>query len=256
MNKLLLTLLALLWVFGTAIPGVSAGMVGQDVEYEVSGKMYQGYMVRNTGLGESQPAVMIIHDWDGLGDYEKQRANMLAGEGYAVFAADLYGQGVRPTALQDKKARSGALYADRQEMRTRLLGGLENLRSMEGIDQDRIVVMGYCFGGSATLELARAGADVQGFVSFHGGLDTPEDQDYSQVRVPLFILHGSQDEVASMSDAVDLAAALDREGVDFSMEIYGGARHAFTVWGGDRYSRQADLDSWAALKDFLDRQLR
>jgi dienelactone hydrolase len=256
MKRLLITLFALFCVAGTAVSGVSAGMVGQDVEYEVSGKTYQGYLVLNTGLGESQPVVMIIHDWDGLGDYEKQRADMLAGEGYAVFAADLYGQGVRPTTLEDKKARSGALYADRQEMRDRLLGGLEAMRSMEGIDPDRIVVMGYCFGGSATLELARAGSDLQGFVSFHGGLDTPEGQDYSQVRAPILILHGSRDEVASMSDAVDLAAALDREGVDFSMEIYGGARHAFTVWGGVRYSRQADLDSWAALKVFLDRQLR
>jgi len=256
MNRLLLTLLAFWLVVGTAIPAVFAGMVGQDVQYEVSGKTYQGYMTRNTGLEQDQPAVMIIHDWDGLGDYEKQRADMLAGEGYAVFAADLYGQGVRPTTLEDKKARSGALYADRQEMRSRLFGGLRTLRSMEGIDTDRIVVMGYCFGGSATLELARAGADIQGFVSFHGGLDTPEGQDYSQVRSPILILHGSRDEVASMSDAVDLATALDREGVDFSMEIYGGARHAFTVWGGDRYSRQADLESWAALKVFLDRQLR
>lgn len=256
MNRLLLTLFVLFWIVGIAVPGVSAEMVGQDVEYEVSGKTYQGYLALNTGLGESQPAVMIIHDWDGLGEYEKQRADMLAGEGYAVFAADLYGQGVRPTTLEDKKARSGVLYADRQEMRDRLLGGLEAMSSMEGIDPDRIVVMGYCFGGSATLELVRAGADLQGFVSFHGGLDTPEGQDYSQVRAPILILHGSRDEVASMSDAVDLAAALDREGVDFSMEIYGGARHAFTVWGGDRYSRQADLDSWAALKVFLDRQLR
>ncbi len=255
MNRLLLTLFALFWIVGITVPGVSAEMVGQDVEYEVSGKTYQGYLVLNTGLGESQPVVMIIHDWDGLGEYEKQRADMLAGEGYAVFAADLYGQGVRPTTLEDKKARSGALYADRQEMRDRLLGGLEAMRSMEGIDPDRIVVMGYCFGGSATLELARAGSDLQGFVSFHGGLNTPEGQDYSQVRGPILILHGSRDEVASMSDAVDLAAALDREGLDFSMEIFGGARHAFTVWGGDRYSRQADLNSWAALKVFLDRQL-
>ncbi|MDZ7759464.1 MAG: alpha/beta fold hydrolase [Desulfovermiculus sp.] len=173
MNRLVVKLLAFLWVFGMAIPAVSAGMASQDVEYEVSGKTYQGYAVRNTELEESQPAVMIIHDWDGLGDYEKQRATMLAGDGYAVFAVDLYGQGIRPTTLEDKKARSGALYADRQEMRSRLFGGLEALRSMDGIDPDNIVVMGYCFGGSAALEMARAGADVQGFVSFHGGLARP-----------------------------------------------------------------------------------
>jgi len=241
---------------GLSAPAFSAGIVSQDVVYELDDQSYQGYMVRNTGLGESQPAVLIVHDWDGLGNYEKQRAFMLAVQGYAAFAADLYGQGVRPTATEDKKARSGALYADRKEMRARLFGALKTLRSMEGIDADNIVVIGYCFGGSAVLEMARAGADLKGFVSFHGGLATPEDQDYKGVKGPILILHGSSDDVAPMSDVADLAAALDRDKATFSMDIYGGARHAFTVWSGDRYSGQADLASWQTMKKFLDRQLR
>ena len=246
----------LLFVLGTAMPAFTAGIVSQDVVYELDGQAYQGYFVRNTGLGESQPAVMIIHDWDGLGNYEKQRAFMLAVEGYAAFAADLYGKGVRPATTKAKKARSGALYADRQEMRARLNGALETMRSMKGVDPDNIVVMGYCFGGSAVLEMARSGADLKGFVSFHGGLTTPEGQDYSKVNGPILILHGSHDAVAPMNDAADLAAALDRDGASFSMEIYGGARHAFTVWSGGRYSGQADLASWKALKEFLHQQLR
>jgi dienelactone hydrolase len=256
MNRLLVTSILILWSIGSAIPVSAAGMVSQDVEYEVSGTMYQGYMVCNTALGENQPAVMIIHDWDGLGEYEKKRAEMLAGEGYAVFAADLYGQGIRPTTLEDKKARSGALYSDREEMRARILGGLKTMRSMDCIDPESIVVMGYCFGGSATLELARAGANLQGFVSIHGGLATPEDQDYSRVKAPILILHGSRDDVAPMTDVADLATALDNDRVEFRMDIFGGARHAFTVWSGDRYSGQADQASWSALKTFLSQQLR
>ncbi len=144
----------------------------------------------------------------------------------------------------------------RKEMRARLFGALETLRSMEGIDPENIVVIGYCFGGSAVLEMARAGAELKGFVSFHGGLATPEGQDYKGVKGPVLILHGSSDDVAPMSDLADLAAALDRDKATFSMDIYGGARHAFTVWSGDRYSGQADLASWQTMKAFLDRQLR
>jgi dienelactone hydrolase len=256
MNRVLITSILLLWSVGSGVPVYATGMVSQDVEYEVAGKMYQGYMVCNTALGKDQPAVMIIHDWDGLGEYEKKRALMLAGEGYAVFAADLYGQGIRPAALEDKKARSGALYSDRDEMQARILGGLETMRSMEWVDPKNIVVMGYCFGGSATLELARAGADVRGFVSVHGGLDTPKGQDYSRVQAPILILHGSRDDVAPMNDVGKLAAAMDHDNVDFRMDIVGGARHAFSVWSGDRYSAQADLASWSALKAFLSQHLR
>jgi dienelactone hydrolase len=256
MKKLLVMLLMAVSAGGTAVPGFTAGIVDQEVEYEFEGQTYQGHLVRNTSLEESQPGVMIVHDWDGLGEYEKKRAMMLAGEGYAVFAVDLYGQGIRPSALEEKKARSGALYADRKEMRSRLFAGLEAMRSQEGIDPDRLVAMGYCFGGSAVLELARAGADLQGFVSFHGGLTTPDGQDYSKVGGPILISHGSKDRVAPTSDVADLAAALDKAEADFSMEIYGGARHAFTVWSSDRYSEKADLASWSALKAFLDRHLR
>jgi dienelactone hydrolase len=256
MKKLLMMLWMAALAGGTAVPAFTAGIVAQEMEYEIAGKTYQGHLVRNTSLEKNQPGVMIVHDWDGLGEYEEKRSMMLAGEGYAVFAVDLYGQGVRPSTLEDKKARSEALYADRKEMRSRLFGGLEAMRSQEGIDPDHLVAMGYCFGGSAILELARAGADLQGFVSFHGGLTTPDDQDYSQVKGPILILHGSKDRVAPMSDVAELAEALDKAEADFSMDIYGGGRHAFTVWSGDRYSEQADLASWSALKAFLDRQLR
>jgi len=255
MYKKLFLFTMVCWVAG-AVPAFSEGMFHQDVTYEVDGRSYQGYFVRNPGLGDAQPGVLIVHDWDGLGDYEKQRAFLLAGEGYAAFAADLYGKGVRPVTLKEKKAQSGALYADRKEMRARLLGALETFQAMKGIHPKKIVVMGYCFGGSAALELARAGAEGQGFVSFHGGLSTPENQDYTEVRGPILVLHGSKDSVSPMSDVADLAGALDRDGVDFRMEIYGGARHAFTVWSGDRYSGQADKASWSTLQEFLKSRLR
>ncbi|MBK1699085.1 dienelactone hydrolase family protein [Rhodovibrio salinarum] len=235
----------------------AAEIVGETVTYEVDGETYEGYYARNTALGDEQPTVLIVHDWDGLGDYERRRAQMLAEQGYAAFAADLYGQGVRPDTLDGKKRESGALYQDREAMRARLQGALDQIDALEGASDDDVVAIGYCFGGSAVLELARSGAELDGFVSFHGGLGTPEGQDYADVQGPLLILHGTQDSVSGLDAVADLAGRLDDAGADYRVELYGGARHAFTVWASqERYHPQADLRSWAALQDFLARELK
>ncbi len=251
--KLTSALAALLMIAGPA----RADIVGESVTYEVNGETYEGYYARNTALGENQPTVMIIHDWDGLGDYERRRAQMLAEQGYAAFAADLYGEGVRPDTLEGKKRESGALYQDRAAMRARMQGALDQLGELDGASADSVVAIGYCFGGSAVLELARSGADLDGFVPFHGGLGTPQGQDYADVQGPLLILHGTQDSVSGLDDVADLTQRLDEAGADYRVELYGGARHAFTVWtSSERYHPQADLRSWAALQEFLTRRLK
>ncbi len=211
--------------------------------------------------GDSQPVVMLVHDWDGIDSYEKRRVEMLAQQGYAAFAVDMYGQGVRPTTREESQAQSGMLYSDRAAMRARLFAGLSQAQSMPGIDAERAVAIGYCFGGAAVLELARAGADVDGFVTFHGGLETPEGQDYSEAAgPPILVLHGSADSVAPMAQVAALADELNAADVQYNMEIYGGAPHAFTVWTGDpensRYDAKADTQSWNALMSFLENTLR
>jgi dienelactone hydrolase len=111
--------------------------------------------------------------------------------------------------------------------------------------------MGYCFGGTAVLEFARSGADLQGFVSFHGGLSTPEDQDYTRTKGKLLILHGTADESIGMDQFARLANELEEAGVSHEMITYGGAPHAFTVFSSSRYREDADKKSWNRLKDFL-----
>lgn len=175
----------------------SAEIVGESVVYEIDGAPFEGYLARNTALDEDdRPTVLIIHDWDGVTDYEMRRAEMLAAQGYTAFAIDVYGQDVRPQTTQESQEASGAMYADRETFRQRLLGGLAALDDIDGVDDDDVVVIGYCFGGAGVLEMARAGADdVDGFVVFHGGLGTPEGQDYSAVDAPMLLLHGSADPV-------------------------------------------------------------
>mgnify|MGYP006439646407 CR=1 FL=1 len=233
-----------------------AEIVTESVRYSHGGEAFEGYTAYNDALGDEQPTVIIVHDWDGLGDYEKTRAEMLARSGYAAFAIDLYGAGIRPERVERRRELTNALYADRARMRALMESGLEAAGTQQAMNTDNAVAIGYCFGGAAVLELARSGAALDGFVSFHGGLGTPKGQNYEQVAGPLLILHGSSDQVAPMSDVADLTSRLDEDGATYTMEIYGGARHAFTDWGApDRYNASADLQSWATMERFLGQAL-
>ncbi len=230
----------------------TANAAGESVTYEVNGKPYEGYFTSpspNAGL------ILLIHDWDGLTDYEIKRADMLADMGYAVFAVDLFGAGVRPTEVNDKRQHTGELYKDREKMRTLVKAGLDTAKS-KGANVNNAVVMGYCFGGAAVLEFARSGADLKGFVTFHGGLKTPAGQDYSKTRGKLLILHGTADTAITMDDFAKLAVELESKGVSHEMITYGGAPHAFTVFGENRYREDADKKSWIRFTEFLSETLR
>ena len=194
--------------------------------------------------------VLIIHDWDGLTAYEVKRAEMLAKMGYDAFAVDLYGKGNRPVETGAKKAETGKLYKNRERMRSLILGGLEEARkSYPG----KAVVMGYCFGGAASLELARSGKakDIAGYATFHGGLKTPEGQGYSADAPPLLIAHGGADTSITMDHVAALSKELEQAGATYEIQVYSGAPHAFTVFGSKRYRKTADEQSWDAFSDFL-----
>jgi dienelactone hydrolase len=225
----------------------AAHAAGKNVTYKVDGQPYEGYFVSPS---PKAPLVLLIHDWDGLTDYEVKRAEMLAAQGYAVFAADLFGAGVRPTKVEDRRQHTGELYKDRTKMRALIQGALDAAKA-NGADTGNAVVMGYCFGGAAVLEFARSGADMKGFVTFHGGLKTPEGQDYSKAKGKYLILHGTADKNITMDQFAALANEFEQYGVDNEMTTYGGAPHAFTVFGEDRYREEADKKSWRRFLEFL-----
>lgn len=230
----------------------STSLAGQKAAYSIDGQDYEGYFSK--AQGPSKGLVVLVHDWDGLTDYEVKRSEMLAALGYDAFAVDLYGKGNRPTQMQDKKAETKKLYSDRQKMRSLILGGY---REAKKHSPEKAVVAGYCFGGAVTLELARSGqaGDAAGFVTFHGGLATPAGQSYAPDTAPIFVAHGGADKAVKMSAVSDLSAQLEAAGVAYEIEIYSGAPHAFTVFGSQRYREAADKKSWAAFGDFLNEVL-
>lgn len=221
---------------------------GKDISYKVDGEDFTGYLY--TPKTANGGFVILVHDWDGLTDYEKKRSAMLGDLGYTVFSVDMYGAGVRPTEVSEKKKQTSALYKDRERMRALLQGALTAARD-NAVDTTNAVAIGYCFGGAVALELARSGEDLKGFVSFHGGLTTPEGQGYADTKGQLLILHGTADKVVSMNDFAGLANELEEAGIKHEMITYAGAPHAFTVFGSERYREDADKKSWNRFVAYL-----
>ena len=247
-----ISLAASLAVAVTAIAAAPA-MAGETVTYKAAEADYEGYYA--AAKADSKGLVIIIHDWDGLTDYEQKRADMLAELGYDSFAVDLYGKGNRPETMEARQAETGKLYKDREAMRTRLVAGLDAARAQSG--DEKTVVIGYCFGGAAALELARSGLaeNVDGYATFHGGLQTPDGQAYPDQTPPILIAQGGADTSVPPADAFALVKTLEDKGITYELEVYSGAPHAFSVFGSDRYREVADEESWAAFQSFLGRYL-
>jgi dienelactone hydrolase len=224
----------------------------EPVSYEHEGVPLEGYLARDVQADERRPAVLILHDWGGVGDNVRMRAQMLARRGYVAFAADLYGAGVRPTG-DAASAEAGKYYRDLPLLRSRVAAGFSWLQQHPAVDPARLAVIGYCFGGTAALEFARTGAPARGIVSFHGGLIAHDPSDAAQIAAALLVLTGADDPVVPDSAVVAFEQELrGAPHVDWQITSYSGAPHAFTIPGSDRYRPVADARSWRALVCFLD----
>lgn len=248
-----MTRIAIVIAATLAAGAAHAEIVGEPHRYTVGDMEFEGYVATNTNSAP-RGTVVIVHDWDGLTEYERRRADMLAAMGYTAFAIDVFGAERRPQTMDENREFTRALYQDRETFRERLLGSLAEVANIPGGTED-VVMMGYCFGGAAVLEAARAGADADGFVSFHGGLGTPEGQSYENASGPILLLHGSADPVSGMADLAAVIDEMQAAGVEHAAEIYGGARHSFTVWNSGDYDVAADRASWEALGEFLESRL-
>lgn len=239
-------------VIAAALAVLAAPALAEDVAYEAAGKQLTGYFA---GAESPKGLVLIVHDWDGMDDYERRRADMLAEIGYDAFALDMFGAGTPVETMDHRRAATGALYQDRDLMRTLVAAGIEQARAKS--QAEGMVVMGYCFGGAVTLDAARSDMAEQaaGYATFHGGLATPEGQQWTGEEPPLLIMHGGADSSVTMEDVAALVGELDAAGTTYTVQIYSGAPHAFTVFGSDRYQERADMESWEAFTDFLAERL-
>jgi len=235
-----------------------ARMHQQLVDYHQGGAVLQGYLAYDDSFPGLRPAVLVFHHWMGIDQYIKDRTDQLARMGYVAFAGDIYGKGVRPANSTEAAAQSGKYRADRPLMRKRAQAALDTLRLIPRVDVKRIAAIGYCFGGGVALELARSGADIAGVASFHGTLDTPHPEDAKNIKAKILVMQGTDDPVAPIKAIGDLEDEMRGGGVDYQINLYGGAVHSFTqpMAGndpktGNAYNPEADRRSWQAMKYFF-----
>ena len=230
----------------------------RDVLYRDGATVLQGYVAYDDATKTRRPGVLIGHQWKGLGEYEKRRARMLAQMGYVAFALDIYGKGVRPKTREEAGAQAGKYRANRPLLRQRARAGVLELRKNRFVDTNRLAMIGYCFGGGTALELARSGANLKGFVSFHGNLDTPNPELAKNIKGKILILHGAIDPNVKPESVAAFHDEMEAAKVDYQFVAYSGAVHSFTereagndISKGAAYNERADRRSWQAMKDFF-----
>lgn len=243
---------------GLATGAAQAALQTKVVEYKLGDTVLEGYLAWDDAFQGKRPGVLVVHEWTGLGDYAKGRAKQLAGMGYVAFAADIYGKGIRPKSIAEAAATATGYKKNRSLMRARVGAGLEVLRQNPLCDSRHVAAIGYCFGGTCVLELARSGADLAGVVSFHGALDTPNPADAKHIRCKVLVLHGGDDPHVPPKDVDAFEDEMRSAGVDWQVVAYGGAVHSFTNPGagndksrGAAYDATADRRSWEAMKAFF-----
>jgi dienelactone hydrolase len=240
------------------VANINAKIKTEIVEYKHGDTILEGYLAYDDSLKGKRPGVIIIHQWGGLKDYEKSRAEQIAALEYVAFAIDMYGKGVRPATPQESAKQATIYRSDRHLMRERAIAGFEELKKHSNVDVSKISAMGYCFGGGTALELARSGADLIGTVSFHGNLDTQNSSDAKNIKGRILVLTGADDPSVPPPQVIAFQDEMRKAGVDWQLVSYGGAVHAFTdpSAGNDNskgaaYNKKADERSWEEMKRFF-----
>jgi dienelactone hydrolase len=233
-----------------------AALKTQVVDYKDGDVALQGYAAWDDSFKGERPGVLVVHEWWGHGPYARRRAEMLAKLGYKAFALDMYGKGVYAKDHEAAGKLAGAFFGDRIAMRRRAMRGLEELEKLPGVDKTRLAAIGYCFGGTTVLELARMGADLKGVASFHGNLATPTPAT-EKPKAKIAVFQGGDDQM-TLPALPAFEDEMRKVKADWELTTYGGAVHSFTVAeAGDdastgmAYDKEADERSWKALQDFF-----
>ncbi len=234
----------------------------EHVDYAVDGVTYKGYLAYDDKRKGKRPGVLVVHEWWGHNDYARRRARMLAELGYTALALDMYGEGKQAKHPQDASRFSQEAmknFAAAKKRFQKALGILQGHRSVRG---EKVAAIGYCFGGAVVLNMARAGVDLKGVVSFHGSLGAKMPISPGSVKAKLLVLNGADDPFIKPEQIEAFQQEMKAAGVDYEFTNYAGAKHAFTNPDADAYgkqfniplaySAQADRRSWARMQDFLE----
>ena len=256
MKNLFLSL-ALLCLAAPALAAVQ----GKEVSYSANGTTMKGWLAYDDAVKGKRPAVLVVHEWWGHNDYARKRAEMLAGLGYVALAVDMYGDGKQAQHPDDAGKFSGEVAKNRPMAKARFEAAMKLLREQRNVDGGRMAAIGYCFGGSVVLNMAREGADLRGVASFHGGLGTDTPAQAGKVKAQVRVYTGVDDKMIPAAQVDAFKQEMEKAGVNYKVVSYPGAMHSFTNPDADEYGKkfdmplaynaEADKDSWAQLQSFL-----
>ena len=233
-------------------------MRAESLEYKDGDVTLKGFVALDDQSNHKRPGILVMPEAFGLGKQAKDRALRLASLGYAALAGDPYGNGLEVSDLQEAIKHAGAIREDNTKFRQRIRAGLDALTALPQVDTDRLVVLGYCMGGSCSLEMARDGAPLKGVVSFHGALETQSPAEPGKVQAKVLVCHGADDPFVPVEHVTAFEAEMTKAGADWQVISYGGTVHSFTNPEADGsiegicYNKQADERSWQAMQAFFD----
>lgn len=238
-----------------------AAVESKEVSYHADGVTLKGYLAWNTVVAGARPGVLVVHEWWGHNEFARQRARMLAELGYTALAVDMYGDGRTASHPQEAGAFASAVAKNAPLARARFLAAETLLRQQPGVDGARIGALGYCFGGSMALNMARQGADLKLVISYHGGLSTPTPAQPGQVRARVVSFTGDADPMIPAAQVDAFRQEMVHAGADVTIVVYPGVLHSFTNPEADALARRfglplaydaaADAASWAQSRRIL-----
>ena len=238
-----------------------AAIQEKEVTYSANGTVLKGYIAYDDAIKGKRPGVLVVHEWWGHNDYARRRAYMLAKYGYTALALDMYGDGKQAHHPDDAKKFSSEVNQNAQLAKTRFEAALNLLKQEKSVDDDNIGAIGYCFGGSVVLNMARIGEPLKAVASFHGGLSTQQPAEKGKVKARIASFTGEDDPMIPSTQVAAFRQEMEAAGVNYKAVTYPGATHAFTNPAADEYGKKfnlplaynatADKDSWDAALAFL-----
>ena len=254
--KRLSIVLGLLMLSGIAIADVAEKTV------KLPGGLGKGVLFMDEDLDHTTAGVIVVHEWWGLNDYARNRARLLAEEGYVALAVDMYGDGQVASHPKDAKAFMEQALSEPEKLTARFNAAKTILRDQQYVDDERIFAVGYCFGGGVVLEQARKGNDLAGVASFHGTLGTNQRAGEGDIDARVLVATGQADPMVPADQVSALVEELTQAGAQFQLLSFPGVQHGFTNPKADdtgkrfelplAYDKEADLVSWEALMDFIE----
>lgn len=249
--------LSILFLVGLAM-NVEAKVELKKVEYKSGDQTFEGVVAMDSTLKGKKPGVVVFHNWMGITKETESKITELAKLGYVAMAGDIYGKGIRPKDTKKAGELATKYKGDRRLLRERVNLALDELKKNAHVDSSKLFATGYCFGGTAALELARSGAPLLGTVSFHGGLSNPTPADAKNIRGQVEIYHGAVDPFVPADEVTAFKKEMDEAKVPYQLTMFANTVHSFTekaagddISKGAAYNEIADKRSWEGMKQFF-----